>query len=147
MLPRSFQDAPSFAIVSDCALFLHCMMRANIQPTVQNGVRLETGEFLTSVEQLCDESGLSPKQVRNSLERLKKGEQIRTKRASIGAKKGTVVTIVNYGDSDGSWSGKGEEKGEKKGEQQGNSIINNNNVRRLSADPLMGGRDHENWGG
>lgn len=146
MLPRNFQNAPSYDYVSDCALFLHCLMRANIQPTVYKGICLGTGEFLTSVEQLSRETGLTHKQVRWSIKRLEKGGQLVTKRASKGAKNGTVITVVNYGDSDGSWSGKGEEKGEKKGEEQGNSKKNKNvYIERSAAKPLTGWDDHENW--
>jgi len=120
--PRAFLDSESSHHAADYAVYFYCLLRANISKVNYRGIILEPGQLLTSVQQICDRLGLTEKQVRVSLERLKKGGQVVTKRASKGAKKGTVITVVNYGFSDGLKDEKGEKPGQIKGEQQDNSI-------------------------
>jgi hypothetical protein len=52
-------------------LFLHCLLRANHEPTTWQGQEIKRGQFITSLSNLAKEVGLSVQQVRTALDKLK----------------------------------------------------------------------------
>ena len=60
-------------------LFIHCLLSANHKPKNWRGLEVETGEFVTSFERLSIETGLTIQQVRTSLEKLRKTNEIEFK--------------------------------------------------------------------
>ena len=107
-------------------LFLHCLLKANhVQAVFENEI-IDRGEFVTSLSHLAEETGLSVKQVRVSLNHLKGTKEV----ASRSNSKYTVITIVNYdsyqpnGAKDG--ANEGQAKGKRRaseGQAKGNNII------------------------
>jgi hypothetical protein len=73
-------------------IFIHCLLRANSEPAKWRGVNIERGQFFTSVNHIADELGLTLKQVRISLDKLKKSENV----AYEGASNGTMITVLKY---------------------------------------------------
>lgn len=53
------------------ALFIHCLLKANIKPGVWKGIHYEAGEFITSLPTLEKETGISQQSLRTSINRLK----------------------------------------------------------------------------
>ena len=102
-------------------VFLHCLLKANYQQRVWQGVTIERGQFITSVASMSAELGLSPKQVRGALMKLERANNLAIK----GTNKYSVITICNYDIYQSSPDTKGQTKGQTtgkpKGEQQGNS--------------------------
>ena len=75
-------------------LFLHCIIRANHAPKKWRGVQIERGQFYTSLETLSLETGLSQRQIRTCLDKLKTTGEV----ASLGMARGRMVTVKNYHD-------------------------------------------------
>lgn len=73
-------------------LFLHLLLTANWVPGVFRGRDISPGQKVTSVANLAAETGLSVKQVRTALEKLKSTGEITVEATN----KFTVITVVNY---------------------------------------------------
>ena len=58
--------------VNTAHLFVHCILKANHTDANWRGVEIKRGSFITSLQSLSTETGLTVKQVRNSLEKLEK---------------------------------------------------------------------------
>ena len=73
-------------------LFMHCLLRANHKTQKWRGITIERGTFITSLSKLSDETGLSIKQVRGALSKLKKTGEL----ASHATNQNTVITVLNW---------------------------------------------------
>ena len=73
-------------------LFLHCLLRANHSDTEWRGHKIKRGQFLTSVDTLTRETGLSVSQIRTSMKKLISTNEI----ASKSQARSTVITVVEY---------------------------------------------------
>jgi len=73
-------------------LFLHCLLRANHSDTEWRGHKIKRGQFLTSVDTLTRETGLSVSQIRTSLKKLISTNEI----ASKSQARSTVITVLGY---------------------------------------------------
>jgi hypothetical protein len=73
-------------------LFLHCLLRANHSDTEWRGHNIKRGQFLTSVDTLTRETGLSVSQIRTSLKKLISTNEI----ASKSQARSTVITVLEY---------------------------------------------------
>jgi len=73
-------------------LFLHCLLKANHKDKMYRGTLVKAGTFLTSRDLLSKELGLSVRQIRTSLGRLKKTNEL----AINSSTKGTVIEVVKY---------------------------------------------------
>lgn len=89
---RSLLDWGWYKDVPTCKLWLHLLLCANYEPCEFMGEKIASGEFATSYVSLANGSGLTVKQVRNALDKLKKtGEiSVRTNRHY------SVITISKY---------------------------------------------------
>ena len=91
-LNRSLLNWRFYKDLKTKTLFIHLLLRASYIDTEYRGLEIKRGQFLTSVKQLSEETGLSEKEVRNALEKMKGEElQIETSR-----KYGTIITITKY---------------------------------------------------
>jgi len=79
-------------------LFLHCLLRANHNDTEWRGHQIKRGQFLTSIDTLTRETGLSVSQVRTSLKKLKSTNELTSKSQA----RSTVITVVRYNSHQGS---------------------------------------------
>ena len=73
-------------------LFLHCLLRANHSDKEWRGHNIKRGQFLTSVDTLTRETGLSVSQIRTSLKKLISTNEI----ASKSQARSTVITVLEY---------------------------------------------------
>ena len=73
-------------------LFIHCLLRANWKKSKFKGETVERGEFITSLQSLSNETGLSVKEVRTALKHLELTEEIKTKTLKFGR----LIVVVNY---------------------------------------------------
>lgn len=97
---RKFMDWEWYTDVNVKTFFLHCLLRANWKSGEWHGIHYEAGEFITSLPNLCEETGLTMRQARTALSRLQAtGELVsRTTDKTTGKKmnKGRIITVVNW---------------------------------------------------
>lgn len=73
-------------------LFIHLILKANHKDRRFKGIELKAGSVVTSRDILSFETGLSVRQVRTSLDKLKTTNEVTIKTSS----KGTIIQLVNY---------------------------------------------------
>ena len=74
------------------AVFLHLLLTANYKRTRYRGVTLKPGQTVIGRKSLAETLGMSERNVRTALNRLKTTNEIATKATN----KFTIVTIVNW---------------------------------------------------
>ena len=87
LLEWEWHDVPAMM-----TLWVHLLMLANNKDREWHGTKIERGQFATSLSNLSAMTGLTVKQVRLCLQRLKDSKQICTKRAN----KFTIITICKF---------------------------------------------------
>lgn len=73
-------------------LFIHCLLKANWKDGRFEGKYIKRGSFVTSLEKLKVETGLSVQQIRTALEKLQSTGEVTSKTFS----KYRIITVVNY---------------------------------------------------
>lgn len=73
-------------------LFIHCLLKANWKDGRFEGKEVKRGSFVTSLEKLSKETGLSVRQVRTALDKLFLTGEL----TSTSFSKYRIVTVVNY---------------------------------------------------
>lgn len=73
-------------------LFIHLLLKANIEDKKWRGIEIKKGQFLTSLETLKNETGLSIQQTRTALKKLESTNDITNE--STNAYR--LITLVNY---------------------------------------------------
>lgn len=73
-------------------LFEHCLLKANYKTNKWQGMTISKGSFATSYGNLAYETGLTIKQVRNALEKLKTTNEL----AHEGHSQFSIITIKNW---------------------------------------------------
>ena len=116
VLYRQFLDWEWFNDINTCHLFLYFLLRANYQDTEWRGITIKKGQFITSYTKLSEETGLTYKQVRLSLDKLKRTGEV----AHEGHSSYSVITIKN-------WS-----KFQNKGRQMGSQRATDNNITNIT---------------
>ena len=91
-LHRSLLSWEWYDDLSVCRLWIHLLLRSNFTPGTWHGIPYGRGELITSLPSLSAETGLSIKQVRTALGKLKKTGEITCR----GAGTGTLVSIANW---------------------------------------------------
>ena len=97
-LHRSILDWEWYDDPNTMRLFLHCLLRANHKDNNWRGILIKRGSFLTSLETLSKETKLSVSQIRTSLNKLKKTNEI----ASLSQARNRMISIVEYEQYQGS---------------------------------------------
>lgn len=77
-------------------VFLHILLNANHRDKEFRGMTIRRGEWLTSYNKIATALGLSKKQVRLSIDKLKRTQEVRTRRARDGALDGLLIIVENY---------------------------------------------------
>lgn len=119
--------------VNTKVLFLHCLLKANWKPGDWKGIHYERGQFITSLNTLAAECGLSVKMVRTALEHLISTGEIVSQRQDKGTTKCRIITVINYDDYQDTGKTKaseGQDKG-KTGARQGQQYKNIKNNKEL----------------
>lgn len=91
-LHRQLIDWEWYTDHNTCRLFIHCLLRANHTNSKWRGHTLNRGQFLTSLDTLSKETGLTVSQIRTSLKKLESTNEI----ASLSQARSRVVTVVHY---------------------------------------------------
>ena len=73
-------------------LFIHCLVSANYEQKVWRGVVINPGQFYTSLSNLSLEVGISVKAVRIALDKLRRTNDVHSKRQGNGM----LITVVKY---------------------------------------------------
>lgn len=73
-------------------LFMTILILANWKDKNWRGKKIKRGQLWTSISSLAEESGLTVKQTRSSLDKLIRTNEVTSK----GASNGTLITVVNY---------------------------------------------------
>ena len=73
-------------------LFEHCLLRANHIAKKWQGITIKAGSFVTSYENLSIETGLTYKQVRTALDKLKRTGEV----AHEGHSQYSIISIKNW---------------------------------------------------
>lgn len=68
---RKFMEWEWYTDINVKTLFLHCLLRANWKAGVWQGIHFEAGEFITTLPSISEETGLTVRQARTALEKLK----------------------------------------------------------------------------
>jgi uncharacterized phage protein (TIGR02220 family) len=75
-------------------LFIHCLLKANWEDKNWQGTLIKRGSFITSIETLSNELNLTFQNIRTSLSKLEKTNEI----VKNSTNKNTLLTIVKYDD-------------------------------------------------
>ncbi len=73
-------------------LFIHLLLKANTNDAIWMEETIKRGELITSISHLASALKLTPKQIRGSLDKLKRTHEVTTERANNSTK----ITITNY---------------------------------------------------
>lgn len=74
-------------------LFLHCLLKANYNPAKWKGKTIKTGQFVTSLAHLAQETGLTLQQTRTALSKLKSTCELTQHSTS----QYSIITVNNWG--------------------------------------------------
>ena len=91
-LHRKMLDWEWYDDINTCRVFLHCLFRANWKPCKWHGVDIEPGQFITSLQNLAVETGLSVRQIRTALDHLISTGEVTSKSQS----KFRIITVNNW---------------------------------------------------
>lgn len=73
-------------------LFIHCLLKANHKNGSWKGIKINRGQFITSLDRLSAETSLSKSQLRTALKKLKSTREI----AHESTSQHTVITVNCY---------------------------------------------------
>ena len=82
--------------VNTKVLFLHCLLRANWKSGSWKGIQYERGQFITSLNTLATETGLSIKMVRTALSHLIMTGEVTSEGQGKGKAQYRIITVLNY---------------------------------------------------
>ena len=91
-LHRSILDWEWYDDLNVSRLFIHCILKANHAHGKWQGIEIERGSFITSLDKLSKETGLTVSQIRTCIKKLKSTSEI----ASKSHAQHTVMYIKNY---------------------------------------------------
>lgn len=83
-----------FKDINTCYLFFYFLLRANWTDGNFRGMKVKRGSFITSLQHISNDTGLSIQQIRTSISKLKSTCEITSKATS----KFTIISIVKYND-------------------------------------------------
>ena len=91
-LHRKIQQWEWYGDPNMVALWIHLLINANWEDNQWRGITIKRGQFVTSLNALAVETGLSVSQVRTCLNRMRDSNQI----ACETTNQMTKITICNY---------------------------------------------------
>lgn len=74
------------------AIFLHCLLCANSQDKIWQGIKIKKGQFVTSIQKLATSNGLTMRQTRTALSDILKTNEIDIQTTS----RYSIITVKNY---------------------------------------------------
>lgn len=113
-LHRQFLEWEWYSDQNTKAVFIHCLLMANIEDKDWRGVNIARGSFISSIRKVAIDTGLSYKAVRVAMDKLIKTSEI----AVNGASRWTEITICKYEDYQSGTDNEGRTERQTKGEQR-----------------------------
>lgn len=110
-LHRKFLEWEWYSDQNCVRLFLHLLLTANYEDKNWKGIDVKRGQLISGRKVLSQQTGLTEKQVRLTLEKLKKTKEVATSRANGY----TLLTICKFNDYQNIKITKGHEKGHETG--------------------------------
>lgn len=95
-LRRALVDWEWYTDVNTCKLFFHCLIKANYSDKKWRGITIRRGEFITSIDKLAVETGLTASKVRTALQKLELTSDLKVVTTSKYSK---VIVMSQYFDS------------------------------------------------
>lgn len=127
-LYRKIIDWEWYTDVNTKALFIHLLLMANHTDQRWRGQVIKRGSLVTSYGSLSVQTGLTVKQVRNSLKKLEKTGDV----ASKSTNRNTLIMVLNYDLYQSIGQTKGTQKADDEhtiGQTEGNQRATNKNVK------------------
>lgn len=81
-----------FTDINTCHFFLYCLLRANYDTQRFMGVEIPRGSFVSSLESMSMETGLTIQNIRTCIRKLETSQNIK----STPTNKFTIINVVNY---------------------------------------------------
>lgn len=81
-----------FTDINVCHLFIYCLLRANYKPNKWRGYDIPRGGFITSLNHIASDTGLSVRQVRTAINKLKATGELTHKTTS----RNSIIIIKNW---------------------------------------------------
>lgn len=91
-LQRNLVDWTWYKDINVKTLFLHCLIKAAYSDCTYKGLIIKRGQFMSTLEQLAEETGLSISQVRTAIKKLKQTNDLET----TSSNRSTLFCVVNY---------------------------------------------------
>ena len=138
-LHRGLTEWEWYDDINTSRLFIHCLLKANHKDKKWRGLDIKRGSFWTSLDTLSEETGLSKKCVRTSLDRLKATCELADKGHSTGRLRGRMVTVCKYDSyqAEGTQEAhEGADKGQTEGTQRA-ATKNDKNVKNVRKEILI----------
>ena len=95
IVPRGIQRMPWYG-KSATIVWLHLRLNARYKPDILAGVELKEGEWLGSIQQICNATGLTVKTVRHAVDLLKEDGEIKARVVDSDLGKRTVFTLCSW---------------------------------------------------
>jgi len=89
---RCITDWEWYTDVNTFKLFMHCLLKANFKDKSWQGIKIKRGSFITSLDNLAFETGLTKMQVRTAIKKLKLTHEITCNSTS----RYSVIIVNNY---------------------------------------------------
>lgn len=122
-LHRRLLDWEWYSDINTKTLFIHCLLKANWEDKNWQGVNVKRGSFITSNQSLSAETKLTIQQIRTSIFKLTKTNEINIQTTN----KYTLLTIVKYDDYQ-NLEIKPTNKQQSNNKQSNNQITTTNNI-------------------
>ena len=136
-LHRSMKDWEWYRDANTYRLFTHLMITVNWEDKEWQGITIKRGSIVTSIAHLAEQTGLSPKQVRGSLDKLKRTNDVAIK----GTNRYSIVSLCKYDTYQSEETQKGKQKGEQQGRQRATTKEDKEERTRDDADFIFYGID------
>lgn len=91
-LHRQFLDWEWYDDMNTKCLYLHCLLRVNHSDTKWRGIDVKKGQFITSLDSLSSETGLSVQNIRTSLNKLKSTGNLTSNQQA----KARIITVLGW---------------------------------------------------
>jgi len=91
-LYRSFVKWEWFEVPNMVTIFIYCLLKANHTDKNWRGIEVKRGSFITSLDSIKKDTGISIQSIRTCLTRLEKTSEIN----KVSNKAHTVITVCNY---------------------------------------------------
>lgn len=92
LIHRKLLEWEWYSSTNDTRLFIHCLLKANWKEGYYKGIKIQRGSFVAGRNILSSETGLTPQQIRTSLNHLKSTNNITIDTSHNFS----IITINNY---------------------------------------------------